>query len=229
MMTEKGYGIVCAPVDFYGPTLFAFTTVMIIPFLYGIYLTFTNWDGIAIDPHIGWLPKLHRCVQRRRFLEIIRYNAQVRIDYCYADQCRCILARLRCIEGMKGQSVFRAGFFLPNLVGGIVLGFIWQFIFNHLIVYVGQKAGFALFSTSWLSDPHKAFWTIVIVPIWQYAGYMMVIYIAGLMGVPNDILEAASIDGASLTKMFKIVFRLWCLLSSFVYSYLCNADSWCMM
>lgn len=77
------------------------------------------------------------------------------------------------------------------------------------------KSGFCDFSTSWLSDPDKAFWTIVIVTIWQYAGYMMVIYIAGLMGVPNDILEAASIDGAKTwTKMFKIVLPL--MVPSFI-------------
>lgn len=118
-------------------------------------------------------------------------------------------------RGLKGQSIFRAGFFIPNLVGGIVLGFVWQFIFSNVLVYLGKEWGIPLFSSSWLADPDKAFWSMIIVTVWQYAGYMMVIYVAGLMNVPKDILEAASIDGASLwTKMRKMILPL--MVPSFI-------------
>lgn len=216
MIAEKGVGNrLRSRLLFTGPTLFAFITVMIVPFLYGIYLTFTNWDGIATTHTLVGFQNYASVFKDAGFWKSFSLTLKYVLSTVVLTNVIAFLLAYALSKGVKGQSVFRAGFFLPNLVGGIVLGFIWQFIFNHLIVYVGQKAGFAIFSTSWLSDPDKAFWTIVIVTIWQYAGYMMVIYIAGLMGVPNDILEAASIDGAKTwTKMFKIVLPL--MVPSFI-------------
>ena len=100
-------------------------------------------------------------------------------------------------SGMKGQNFFRTGFFTPNLIGGVVLGFIWQFIFSRVFVAIGKKLGVTAFITSWLSQPNTAFWALVLVSVWQLAGYMMLIYIAGFTGLSNDVLEAASIDGAT--------------------------------
>lgn len=216
MIAEKGVGNrLRSRLFFTGPTLFAFITVMIVPFLYGIYLTFTNWDGIATTHTLVGFQNYASVFKDADFWKSFGLTLKYVLFTVILTNVIAFLLAYALSKGLKGQSVFRAGFFLPNLVGGIVLGFIWQFIFNNLIVYVGQKAGFAIFSTSWLTDPQKAFWTIVIVTIWQYAGYMMVIYIAGLMGVPNDIMEAASIDGAKTwTKMFKIVLPL--MVPSFI-------------
>ncbi|MHA0856105.1 carbohydrate ABC transporter permease [Paenibacillus sp. CMAA1364] len=216
MIAEKGVGKqLRSRLIFTGPTLFAFVTVMIIPFLYGIYLTFTNWDGIATS---------HSLVGFQNYVSVFSdiafwksFGLTLRYVFFTVIITNVIAFGLAYIltKGLKGQTVFRAGFFLPNLVGGIVLGFTWQFIFNNVVVYLGQKAGIAIFSVSWLSDPNKAFWTLVIVSVWQYAGYMMVIYIAGLSGVPNDILEAASIDGASSwTKLRKMILPL--MVPSFI-------------
>ena len=118
-------------------------------------------------------------------------------------------------NGIKGQNFFRAGFFTPNLIGGVVLGFIWQFIFSRVIVQIGENLGWKIFSQSWLSDPTKAFWTLVIVTVWQLSGYMMLIYIAGFTGLSEDVLEAASIDGATgFQKMKSIILPL--MVPSFV-------------
>lgn len=84
-----------------------------------------------------------------------------------------------------------------------MLGFVWQFIFSNVLVSIGQKTGIAVFGTSWLADPDKAFFALIIVTVWQYAGYMMVIYVAGLMNVPKDIMEAASIDGATAFRKLR--------------------------
>jgi raffinose/stachyose/melibiose transport system permease protein len=106
---------------------------------------------------------------------------------------------------MKGQNFYRAGFFTPNLIGGIILGFIWQFVFSNILVYIGNNFNIPIFSSSWLADPNKALWTLIIVTVWQYSGYLMIIYVAGFMNVPSDILEAASIDGANgFKKMISI-------------------------
>jgi raffinose/stachyose/melibiose transport system permease protein len=97
---------------------------------------------------------------------------------------------------IKGQNFFRAGFFTPNLIGGIILGLVWNFIFSRVLVYLG-KYYIPFLSKSWLGDPTKALWALVIVTVWQYSGYMMIIYIAGFISIPRDVLEAASIDGAN--------------------------------
>ena len=112
-------------------------------------------------------------------------------------------------RGFKGQSFFRAGFFTPNLIGGIVLGYIWQFVFSRVFVNIGEATGWSLFEASWLSDPTKAFAALVMVTVWQLSGYMILIYVAGFMGMSEDVLEAASIDGASgWIKMKNIILPL---------------------
>lgn len=118
-------------------------------------------------------------------------------------------------SGLKGQNFFRTGFFTPNLIGGVVLGFIWQFVFSRILVNVGEATGWGIFSTSWLSDPTKAFWALVVVTVWQLSGYMMLIYVAGFTGMSTDVLEAASIDGATgFERMKSIIMPL--MVPSFV-------------
>jgi raffinose/stachyose/melibiose transport system permease protein len=107
------------------------------------------------------------------------------------------LLALLCTSGLKGDGFFRAAYFLPNLIGGIVLGYIWQFVFNNVLINITK--------ISWLVQTKTAMLAIVIVYIWQYAGYIMLIYITGLTQVPKDVLEAASIDGADATQtLFQI-------------------------
>ncbi|MFB5759634.1 carbohydrate ABC transporter permease [Paenibacillus medicaginis] len=216
MIAEKGvWNRLRLRLLFTGPTLFAFTTVMIIPFLYGIYLTFTNWDGISTTQSL---------VGMQNYLAVFRdadfwksFGLTLKYVFYTVVLINVIAFMLAYVltKGLKGQSIFRVGFFLPNLVGGIVLGFIWQFIFNFVLVYLGQNAGIQSLSATWLADPDKAFWALVMVTVWQNAGYMMVIYIAGLTGVPDDIMEAASIDGASgWIKLRKMVLPL--MVPSFI-------------
>ncbi|MDN4089650.1 carbohydrate ABC transporter permease [Paenibacillus polymyxa] len=216
MIAEKGvWNRLQTRLLFTGPTLFAFITVMIIPFLYGIYLTFTNWDGISTTLTLVGIQNYLAVFRDIEFWKSFALTLKYVFYTVVLINVIAFMLAYVLTKGLKGQSIFRAGFFLPNLVGGIVLGFIWQFIFNNVLVYLGQHADIQALSTTWLADPDKAFWTLVIVTVWQNAGYMMVIYIAGLTGVPNDIMEAASIDGASSwTRLRKMVLPL--MVPSFI-------------
>lgn len=182
---------------FVGPSLFAFSTVIIIPFIFGIYLTFTNWDGISSQMNLVGLTNYAVVAKDAKFWASIWLTVKyVFFSVVFVNIISFMLA-YALSNGMKGQNFFRAGFFMPNLIGGIVLGFIWKFIFSSAFVYLGTTGNIAFLSSSWLADPNKAFWSLVIVTVWQYTGYMMVIYIAGFMNVPKDLLEAASLDGAN--------------------------------
>ena len=190
---------------FAGPTTFAFITVIGLPFIFGIYLTFTDWNGIsATQSFVGaknYLAVFEDKAFWTSFLLTLKY---VFFTVLLTNVIAFLLAFLL-TSGIKGENVYRSGFFTPNLIGGVLLGYIWQFIFSNVLVYIGKNFHIPIFESSWLSNPEKAFWTMVIVGVWQYSGYMMIIYIAGFMNVPKDILEAASIDGANgFRKMISV-------------------------
>lgn len=180
-----------------GPTTIAFFTVIILPFLFGIYLTFTSWDGVSNAHNFVGFKNYIESFKDINFLKSFGLTLRYVLFTVIFTNIIAFLFAYILTSGIKGQNFFRAGFFTPNLIGGIILGFIWQFIFSRILVYFGINFNLEIFSTSWLADPVKAFWALVIVSVWQNSGYMMVIYIAGFMNVPKDVLEAASIDGAN--------------------------------
>jgi raffinose/stachyose/melibiose transport system permease protein len=200
---------------FAGPTTFIFLSVIILPFLYGIYLTFTNWDGIAATHSFvgfcNYASVLTDVTFWSSFFLTVKY---VLFTVILINLIAFLLAYVL-TGGIKGQNLFRSGFFVPNLIGGIVLGYIWNFMFSNVMVYIGKKFNILGFTTSWLGDPDKALWALIIGTVWQYSGYMMVIYIAGFMNLPKEILEAASIDGANgLIRIKKIILPL--MVPSFI-------------
>jgi raffinose/stachyose/melibiose transport system permease protein len=160
----------------------------------------TNWDGVSSSYEIIGLQNYLKVFTDssfwHSFLLTLRY---VVISVVLVNVIGFMIAYLL-TSGIKGQKVLRTGFFTSNLLGGIVLGFVWSFIFQRALVFIGQNLHISVFEESWLADPNKAFWTLVIVTVWQLSGYMMIIYIAGFMSIPQDILEAAAIDGCSSTQ-----------------------------
>lgn len=118
-------------------------------------------------------------------------------------------------SGIKIQNSLRTAYFTPNLIGGLVLGYIWQFIFVQSLPAIGKKLGIGFLELGWLGDPTMAFWSLVIVTIWQTSGYMMIIFIAGLVSIPRDLMEAATIDGAgAIKKLMNVTIPL--MIPSFV-------------
>ena len=174
---------------FAGPAVFAFMAVVIIPFLYGFYLTFTSWDGLSKSKPFVGLANYAEVFKDTGFWQALGLTLiYVVVSVVLVNVVAFLLALL--VTGkLRGKKFFRAGFFVPNLIGGIVLGYIWQFIFKTILVYIGKNAGIGFLSKSWLSSPVPAFIALIIVTVWQLSGYMMLIYIAGLTSVSADLRE----------------------------------------
>lgn len=180
------------------PLLFAFAVTVIIPLVLGIGYSFTDWDGIQIKNVVG-IENYVRMFKQAQFVwSVLITFLFVVFNIIFVNVVAFLLALL-CTSKLKGLGFFRAAYFVPNLIGGIVLGYIWQFIFSNVLTAMLRS------DYSMLSETNTAFIGIVIVYIWQYAGYIMLIYITGLNTVPGDVIEASAIDGAtSLQTLFKI-------------------------
>jgi raffinose/stachyose/melibiose transport system permease protein len=198
------------------PGTFVFLCVVILPFLYGFYLTFTDWNGVASVKNLVCFSNYSEVFRDKEFWKSMGLTLKyVVLSVLLVNAVGFLFAYFLSGKIKRGQNLFRAGFFTPNLIGGVVLGFIWQFVFSQVLVKFGKGAGIVFLSKSWLSDPTKAFWALVIVSVWQLSGYMMLIYIAGFTGLSEDVLEAASIDGAyGWSKMRHITLPL--MVPSFV-------------
>lgn len=192
-----------------------FAAVVIIPFIYGLYLTFTSWDGVSAQkPFVGLANYMATFSDAAYWQALGRTLIYSAIAVILVNVVAFILAFL-VTSGVKGQNFFRAGFFIPNLIGGIVLGYIWKFVFNRVFVALGESLSIGALSTSWLATTNGAMMCLIIVSVWQYAGYMMLIYVAGFMSVSADVMEAARIDGC--TNMQSIVhISVPLMVSSFV-------------
>lgn len=200
---------------FAGVTTIIFAAVVIIPFLYGLYLTFTSWDGVSANkPFVGIANYLSTFSDAAYWQALGRTLIYSLIAVVLVNVVAFTLAFL-VTSGVKGQNFFRAGFFIPNLIGGIVLGYIWKFVFNRAFVAIGNALSIDAMSTSWLATTNGAMFCLIIVSVWQYAGHMMLIYVAGFMSVSEDVLEAARIDGCTnLQSIVHISVPL--MVSSFV-------------
>lgn len=180
------------------PTMLAFTIGFIVPFIYGIFLSFckfttvTDWEWVGFKNYTRILfvnGKLDTS-----FLHSIWYTALFTLVCVVIINLFAFAIALLLTKGLKATNLFRTVFFLPNLIGGIVLSYIWLMIFNVIL----QNYSKTIVSTQW-----TAFWGLVIVVCWQQIGYMMIIYIAGLQNISPDLLEAARIDGANVWQMLK--------------------------
>lgn len=191
------------------PGMFCFFAVVILPFIYGIYLTMTDWNGVSSVKNFVGLTNYAGVFRDGAFWTSMLLTLKYVVCVVVLVNVIAFLLAYLLTRGIKGQNFFRTGFFTPNLIGGIVLGYIWQFVFSRVFVGIGNSTGWDIFKVSWLSDPTKAFAALVMVSVWQLSGYMILIYVAGFTGLSEDVLEAASIDGASgFVRMKNIIVPL---------------------
>lgn len=182
---------------FAAPTAFIFVTVMLIPFIYGLAMSFTDTNGVSSTNQFVGLQNYIKVFQDKVFWTSMVVTLKYVLGCVVLTNLLAFIIAYLLTTGIRGQNFLRAAFFTPNLLGGIVLGLVWRFVFQNALVYVGTSLHIPIFEQSWLADPNKALVTLIIVTVWQLSGYMMIIYVAGFMGISRDVLEAADIDGCN--------------------------------
>ena len=177
------------------PTMAAFLIGFIIPFIEGIYLSFCNFTTIKDAKFVG-IQNYIEAFKDSNFLGSFKFTTLFAIVSLVLINVLAFLIALALTQNIKGKNIFRTVFFMPNLIGGIVLGYVWQLIFDGI---------FVKFDTALKLNETLGFWGLVILVGWQQIGYMMIVYIAGLQAIPGDIQEAAMIDGATrMQRLFRI-------------------------
>ncbi len=177
------------------PTLIAFLIAFVIPFIMGLYLSFCDFTTVTNSKFVG-LSNYMKTFSDKEFLNALWFTVKFALIAVVTINFFGFIMALLLTKGLKGTNFFRTVFFMPNLIGGIVLGYIWQSMINGVLAH---------YKVTMLMDPKYGFWGMVILMNWQMIGYIMIIYIAGLQNVSPDLLEAARIDGATeLQTLIKI-------------------------
>ena len=177
------------------PTLIAFSFAFIIPFVMGAYLSFCKFKTITNAQFVG-LGNYIKIFADKDFVNAFGFTLKFSVVSIVTINVFAFILALALTRKIKGTNLFRTVFFMPNLIGGIILGYIWQQMINAVLLK---------YETTLVANPTYGFWGLIILMNWQMIGYMMIIYVAGLQNVPTDLIEAAEIDGAtSLQTLFKV-------------------------
>lgn len=177
------------------PTLIAFSFAFIIPFVMGVYLSFCKFKTITNAQFVG-LENYIKIFADKDFVNAFGFTLKFSVVSIITINVFAFILALALTRKIKGTNLFRTVFFMPNLIGGIILGYIWQQMINAVLLK---------YEITLVANPTYGFWGLVILMNWQMIGYMMIIYVAGLQNVPTDLIEAAQIDGAtSLQTLFKV-------------------------
>ena len=177
------------------PTLIAFSFAFIIPFVMGVYLSFCKFKTITNAQFVG-LDNYIKIFADKDFVNAFGFTLKFSVVSIVTINVFAFILALALTRKIKGTNLFRTVFFMPNLIGGIILGYIWQQMINAVLLK---------YETTLVANPTYGFWGLVVLMNWQMIGYMMIIYVAGLQNVPTDLIEAAQIDGAtSLQTLFKV-------------------------
>ena len=174
------------------PTLLAFIIGFVIPFIMGIYLSFCNFRTVNDATWVGFQNYI-QIWGDETFVHAFWYTALFALASLVFINVIALLIAMALTRGIRGTNTFRTVFFMPNLIGGIVLGYIWQLIFNGVLAEYGKTLA---------HSEVYGFWGLLILMCWQQIGYMMIIYVAGLQTIPGDVIEAAKIDGATSWQAF---------------------------
>ena len=178
------------------PTLIAFTLFFIVPFIMGIVLSFCKFTTVTNAHWVG-IANYVKAFSNKDFMNALLFTVKFTVVSVITINVISFALAYGLTRGLKGTNIFRTIFFMPNLIGGIVLGYIWQLLINGVLAH---------FNVTITADPKYGFWGMVILTNWQLIGYMMIIYIAGIQNIPTELIEAAEIDGANkFQTLYKII------------------------
>lgn len=170
------------------PTIIAFAIAFLIPFLFGIYLSFTDFRTVTDTTWVGINNYIRAFTGDNNFVNALWFTVRFAVVSLILINLVAFALALLLTSNVKGTNFFRTVFFMPNLIGGIVLGYIWQLLINGILLNFGVDLTYSA---------KYGFWGLVVLMNWQQAGYMMVIYIAAIQSIPTEMTEAAKIDGAN--------------------------------
>lgn len=189
-MSKKFYAL------FTLPTIIAFLVSFFIPFLLGIYLSFTEFRTVTNSQWVGVSNYIRAFTDDRTFINALFFTAKFAVVSVVLINVVAFFLALLLTRNVKGTNFFRTVFFMPNLIGGIVLGYIWQLIINGILINFGVDITFSA---------DYGFWGLVVLMNWQMSGYMMIIYIAAIQSIPVELMDAAKIDGANTWETIRNV------------------------
>lgn len=170
------------------PTLIAFAIAFVIPFIMGVYLSFTEFTTVTNAKWVGLANYVKAFSANKDFINALWFTVRFTIVSIVTINIISFSLAMLLTRGIRGTNIFRTVFFMPNLIGGLVLGYIWQLIINGFLLNFGVDITFSA---------KYGFWGLVVLMNWQMVGYMMIIYIAGIQNIPGELNEAAAIDGAT--------------------------------
>ncbi len=190
---------------FLAPALISFTIICVIPMFVGFYYAFTNWDGVDMNPAVVGFDNFIRMFSTDSdFLRALLFTSLVAVVTIVLVNAVGLLLAIFVTQKFRGANLLRSVLFMPNLIGGLLLGFTWNFIFTSVFSSIGTALNLD-FLKGWLSNTETGFMGLIILNVWQMSGYMMIIYIAQLQHIPASVKEAAKIDGANWWQTFRSV------------------------
>lgn len=193
---------------FIAPAFILYTGFVIYPALSSIYYSMTNWNGISAEPQFVGLLNFTTILTSSRFWNALKNTFILTFVISICENTIALLLALIVDKVFIGKKLFRVIFYIPVLISGIVSGYIWKILFNYNFGAINQlleAIGLGNFKQDWLGNASLAIFSIAVVLIWKGAGYYMVIYLASLQGISQDVVEAARMDGATPWQLFRYI------------------------
>lgn len=188
------------------PAFFFFTTFVIVPILSSVYLSLTSWDGLnALIPFVG-LQNFDEIFHSERFWHALANTFVLAVSLTLGWNLVALLLAMAVDNVRWLKNAFRTAFYIPVLLSGIVVGFIWTILYNYnfgVVNAVLDALNLGDWKTDWLGNPKQTMVSLILTMLWQSSGYYMVIYLAALQGIPQELVEAAKIDGANRGQQFR--------------------------
>lgn len=187
------------------PAVLLFFVFVIIPFLFSLGTSFSKWNGVSNDFQWAGIGNYTKALGDKNFLHSFGYTLKNAAVVTVLANTIGLVFALALTCRIRGSAFFRTVLVLPNILSGIILGFIWKFIFMKGLPAIGAWTGLRCLDITWLGTPDTAFWSIVIVSVWQMSGYVMLVYIAGILSIPDMVVESAYVDGAKNSQLIRYI------------------------